>query len=208
VRARTQGFTSAAFRCLFTNFPPMVGYAATFKIRSADPPTLRGRTDAGPDWWNHVLGMPAPRVVVVQDTDEVPGTGAFLSSASAHVLMAMGCVGGVTNGAARELPGIEESGFQVFAGGFAVSHAYVRVVGMGCTVGLGGLTIHPGDLIHGDRHGILTIPHHLAAELPAVAKRISEETNGLVELSQRQDVPPDELGQALRKLRTFKPDRR
>ena len=83
--------------------------------------------------------------------------------------MALGCVGAITNGAARELPGIEASGFQIFAGRLAISRAYIHVVEFGGPVEVGDLTIQPGDLIHGDRHGILTVPPELAPKLPAVA---------------------------------------
>jgi 4-hydroxy-4-methyl-2-oxoglutarate aldolase len=76
--------------------------------------------------------------------------------------MALGCVGAITNGTARELPGIEASGFQVFAGRLAISRAYIHVVEYGGPVEVGNFTIQPGDLIHGDRHGILTVPPELA----------------------------------------------
>jgi regulator of RNase E activity RraA len=91
-----------------------------------------------------------------------------------------GCIGAVTNGAVRELTEIGETGFQVFAGGFAISHAYLRVVGIGGPVEIGGLMIHPGNLIHGDRHGIVIIPHDLAAKLPTAAARISEEAEEVI----------------------------
>jgi regulator of RNase E activity RraA len=70
------------------------------------------------------------------------------------------------------LPGIEASGFQVFAGRLAISRAYVHVVEYGGPVEVGGLRILPGDLIHGDRHGIITIPPDMAIKLPAVARKI------------------------------------
>jgi 4-hydroxy-4-methyl-2-oxoglutarate aldolase len=33
-------------------------------------------------------------------------------------------------------------------------------------VRIGGVTIHPGDLLHGDRHGIVKVPLHLVDALP------------------------------------------
>jgi hypothetical protein len=78
VRTQTQGLATAGFQCLFERFAPMVGYAVRFKIRSCDSPGLRGRADERIDWWKHVMSIPAPRVVVIQDTDELPGTGVFL----------------------------------------------------------------------------------------------------------------------------------
>ena len=88
------------------------------------------------DWWKHITGIPAPRIVVMQDIDEHPGTGAFLGRVHVNILMALGCVGAVTNGAARELPGIEAASFQVFAGRLAISRAYVHVVEYGVPVSL------------------------------------------------------------------------
>jgi regulator of RNase E activity RraA len=137
----------------------------------------------------------------MQSIDEEPGTGAFLGEVHVNVLSAMGCVGAVTNGAARELPGIEATGFQVFAGRLAISRAYVHIVDFGGPVEVGGLRIEPGDLIHGDRHGIVTVPHDLAPELPAVASRIMEEKREVVNLSRKPGVDLEELGQAVKELR-------
>jgi len=200
VRLRNEGFATAGFRCLFKSFPPMVGYAATCKVRSTDPPIVGSRYEERTDWWKHIGSIPAPRVVVMQDIDDPPGTGAFLGKVHVNILMALGCVGAVTNGAARELPGIESSGFQVFAGRLAISRAYIHVVEYGGPVEVGGLTIQPGDLIHGDRHGIITIPADLAIELPAVASRIMEKKRLVIDLSKKPGATFQELGQALREL--------
>jgi 4-hydroxy-4-methyl-2-oxoglutarate aldolase len=204
VRLRNEGFATAGFRCLFKSLPPMVGYAATCKVRSADPPIVGSRYTERTDWWPHITSISAPRVVVIQDIDRQPGTGAFLGKVHAHILLALGCVGAVTNGAARELPGIEAAGFQVFAGRLALSRAYVHIVEYGGPVEVGGLKIKPGDLIHGDRHGILTVPPEIVDQLPAVAKQIMEKENHAIELSKRRGVSLDELGEALKDLFDFK----
>ena len=207
VRLRNEGFVTAGFRCLFKSLPPMVGYAATCKVRSADPPIVGSRYVERTDWWKHITSVQSPRVVVIQDIDEKPGTGAFLGSVHANILKALGCVGAVTNGAARELHGIEASGFQVFAGRLAISRAYVHVVEYGGPVEVGGLAIQPGDLIHGDRHGIITIPPDLANELPAVASGIMEKKRQVIDLSKKPGATFQELGQALRELYDFNVNR-
>jgi 4-hydroxy-4-methyl-2-oxoglutarate aldolase len=43
VRLPNTGFTDSRIRCLFPDFPPMVGYAVTARIRTANPP-MEGRT--------------------------------------------------------------------------------------------------------------------------------------------------------------------
>jgi 4-hydroxy-4-methyl-2-oxoglutarate aldolase len=200
VRLRNEGFATAGFRCLFKSLPPMVGYAATCKVRSADPPIVGSRYTERTDWWRHITSISAPRVVVIQDIDKHPGTGAFLGKVHANILVSLGCVGAVTNGAARELPGIQAAGFQVFAGRLAISRAYVHIVEYGGPVEVGSLTIKPGDLIHGDRHGILTVPPGIVDQLPAVARQIMEKENHVIELSKKRGVSVDELGDALRDL--------
>jgi regulator of RNase E activity RraA len=35
------------------------------------------------------------------------------------------------------------------------------------------LKVRPGDLLHGDRHGVVSIPPSIASELPAAADRIA-----------------------------------
>jgi regulator of RNase E activity RraA len=152
------------------------------------------------DWWKKIAYTPAPRVVVIQDIDEQPGTGAFLGKVHAHILMALGCVGAVTNGAARELPGIEACGFQVFAGRLAISRAYVHVVEFGVPVEVGNLKIQPGDLIHGDRHGILTIPQEIADQIPAVASSILQKKQQVIDLSKKPGVALEQVSKALGEL--------
>ena len=206
VRLRNEGFATAGFRCLFKNFPPMVGYAATCKVRSADPPMVGSRYVERTDWWKHITSVQSPRVVVMQDIDERPGTGAFLGKVHVNILLSLGCVGAVTNGAARELPGIEASGFQVFAGRLAISRAYVHIVEFGGPVEVGGLRIQPGDLIHGDRHGIITIPPDMAIKLPAVASRIMEKKRQVIELSKKPAATVQELSRGLKDLLDFDSD--
>ena len=109
----------------------MVGYAVTGKIRTAATPTVVHGCYDRTDWWNHLLTVPKPRVIVVQDIDKQPGLGAFLGEVHANILRALGCVGAVTNGAVRDLPAVEAIGFNLFAGHVAVSHAYAHIVDSG-----------------------------------------------------------------------------
>ena len=155
------------------------------------------------DWWKHICEIPAPRVLVLQDVDDPPGTGAFLGKVHANILMALGCVGAITNGATRELSAIEESGFHIFAGRLALSRAYVHVIEYGRPVEVGGLTIQPGDLLHGDRHGVLIVPQQLAMKLPAVAHVIREKKQQLIDLSRKPGTTHEELSRGLKDLLDF-----
>jgi len=174
VRPRNEGFIVGAVRCQFPDLPPVAGHAVTGRIRSSMPP-VRGRSYyENTDFWHYVESLPAPRMIVLQDCDHVPGFGALFGEIHAHICRALDGVAYVTNGAVRDVMSIQKLGLQVFAGNVAVSHAYAHVVDFGEPVEIGGLRISPGDLLHGDLHGVLVIPHAIVRELPAAAEQVRQ----------------------------------
>jgi regulator of RNase E activity RraA len=198
VRLRNEGFTDAAIRCMFPRLDPMLGYAVTVKVRCSSPPTEGASYPDRTDWWGEILNIPAPRVIVVQDVDPRPGTGAFLGEVHCNILLALDCVGAVTNGAVRDLNAVEATRFKLFAGSVAVSHAYSHLVEIGGEVTVGGLKIAPGDLLHGDRHGVLSVPREIAGEIPAVAAAILEKERSLIALCRSRDFTLDALRKAVK----------
>ena len=200
VRLRNAGFADSRVRCMFEDFSPMVGYAATAQLRSGEPPIAGRIYYDRTDWWNSILQVPAPRIVVLEDVDKPPGLGAFIGDMQAAILQALGCVGYVTDGAVRQLPRIKDIGLQLFAGNVAVSHAYAHIFEFGSTVKVGGLEVQPGDLLHGDRHGLLSVPKELAAEIPAAAARLQQAERKVIEFCRSPEFSVDKLRQVLKQL--------
>lgn len=198
VRLRDVGFADGSVRCLFPKLPPLVGYAATVRIRCAGPPAEGRVAVERTEWWNQLLAVPGPRVVVIQDVSERPGFGSFIGEVHARVLQALGCVGVVTNGSVHDLPGVEAAGFRLFAGGVAVSHAYVHIVDFGGPVEVGGLKVKPGDLLHADQHGVLSVPPEIAAAIPAAAARLLERERKVIALCQSKDFTLEQLRDAVK----------
>ena len=166
VRRRNEGFMSPQVRSLFPDQGVMVGYAVTARFAALHPP---GRHPERPEFWNHILSLPEPRVVVMEDVDDTPGVGAYFGEVQTNIHLRLGCIGVVTNGHVRDLDEVRPLGFQYFAGGVCVSHAYVHLVEVGRPVSVGGVVVHPGDLIHADKHGVLTVPLDIAPEVPKAA---------------------------------------
>ena len=173
VRLPNVGFTDASVRCMFPERPTVIGYAVTAKIKSATPP-MGGRTYYywRTDWWKEILTVPAPRIVVAEDEDHPAGLGAFVGEVHANILKAFGCAALVTNGALRDVPAVRDSGLQVFAGNISVSHAYAHISSFGQPVEVGRLKVHPGDLLLGDLHGVVSIPLEIASRVLPVAEGI------------------------------------
>lgn len=198
VRLRNVGFTDSSIHCLFHQLPPMVGYAVTAQVRCSNPPhegvTYFDRTD----WWDHILQTPAPRVIVLQDLDKKPGLGSLLGEVHTNILRALGCVGAITNGSVRDLPDVEAMQFPLFAGGVTPSHAYAHFVDFGGEVKIGGLKIQTGDLLHGDRHGVISIPNQIATKLPLVARNFRESERKIIEICRSPEFSLDALHEAIK----------
>lgn len=206
VRLPNTGFADSSIRCIFEDQPAMIGYAATARMRSSNPRMETTKTYDyydRTDWWNNILSIPAPRIVVIEDVDEPAGLGAFVGEVHANILLSLGCIGIVTNGAVRDLPDIRPTEFQMFAGNVSVSHAYSHIFDFGGRVEVGGLQVHPGDLVHGDCHGVQTIPLEIADKVPAAAREIRQRRHQLVGLRRSADFTLEKLRQVIRDTATM-----
>lgn len=193
IRPRDTGFASHEVRCMFPDLPVMVGYAATATMRA------RGEAQGDPEpLWRHVREVPGPRVVVVQDLDDPPAHGAMWGEVMATTFTALGCEGVVTDGCVRDLDEAHEIGFRFFARAAGVSHAYQRTEQIGVPVTVGGLTVAPGDLLHADKHGVLLIPHEIAAELPAAADKVIAAEQNFLSWVKSPDFDPDRMAEERR----------
>jgi 4-hydroxy-4-methyl-2-oxoglutarate aldolase len=200
VRLRNTGFADSSIQCFFKDFSPMVGYAATARLRTDDPPVAGGTYHDRSDWWNSILQVPAPRIAVIEDMDKTPGVGAFIGDMHAAMLMAVGCVGYVSNGAVRKLSRVRELGFHLFAGNVAVSHAYAHIFDFGAAVQVGGMLVHSGDLLHGDQHGLLAIPAEIASQVPVAAQQERKKQQRVIDVCRSKKFSVEKLRQALKDL--------
>jgi 4-hydroxy-4-methyl-2-oxoglutarate aldolase len=200
VRLRNEGFIVDAVKCRFPALPPMVGYAATARIRTGAPPMASQRCYYDRmDWWRYVASVPGPRVMVLEDMDRHPGVGAFVGEIHAAISLALDCSGCVTNGAVRDLDQIRPLGFPVFAGSVSVSHAYSHIIEFGEPVEIGGLKIQSGDLLHGDLNGVQIIPLQVAATIAAEASKMLQEERELIDFCRSSEFSLDELEKRIQK---------
>jgi 4-hydroxy-4-methyl-2-oxoglutarate aldolase len=192
VRPRNQGQMSSEIRALFPEMGPLVGYAVTAVIR-AEPEPLEGHRASTYGWWDYVLSIPAPRVVVVHDLDEPRGQGAQWGEVQANIHKALGCAGVVTDGSVRDLDEVRALGFQFAAAHISVSHAYVHMVDFGLPVKLGGLWVKPGDLVHADQHGVVTIPADIADRIPEAVAKVEADERKIIDVCKSKDFSAQTL---------------
>lgn len=170
VRARGAGVTNARIQCIFPELGALVGYACTARIHSTQPPRIP-RDVSRTEYWEYVQSFPGARVSVVEDLSETPG-GAYWGEVNASIHLALGCCGVITNGTVRDLDEVRRLGFHFFAGGVQVSHGYAHLHDFNRPASVFGILVHPGELIHADRHGAVVIPGEIARDVVRAAREL------------------------------------
>jgi len=70
----------------------------------------------------------------------------------------LGAVGLVSDSGVRDLPESARARVSYFARGAVASHASFRIVRSNVPVQILGLVVQPGDLLHGDENGLVSVP--------------------------------------------------
>lgn len=198
VRPRNQGFMSPEVKCIFPELGVMVGYACTARIMADQPappapPAPSGKYVSRTDYWDYILSIPTPRVVVIQDLDQPPAVGSFWGEVNGNIHKALGCIGTVTNGGVRDLDEVKEMRFHFFASAPIVSHAYVHLVDYGTPVKVGGVIVNSGDLVHADKHGVIVIPKEIAKDVAKAAADVERNEKPIINLCQSPDFTVEKL---------------
>src|SRR5664280_1377152 len=193
VRLRNEGFTRPGLHCLTGDLPRLLGYAATCRVRSADPPMSGNAYVDRTDWWETIGLLPVPRIAVVQDLEAADSGASTIGEVHAAILKAFHCEGVITDGSVRDVPGVRRMEFPMFASAVSVSHAYMHVVDFGAPVEIFGLPVRFGDLLYADVHGVVSIPLDIAARVPEVASGIRAKEREIIDLCQSPEFSLEKL---------------
>jgi regulator of RNase E activity RraA len=148
----------------------MVGYASTATFRSSAPPRAGNVYSGLAEQVASFAELPGPAVVVFQDLDSPPAAATF-GEVMCSTYKAFGAAGLITSGAGRDLDQVEVLSFPCYSDGTICAHGYCHIVQINVPVHVGNVLVAPGDLLHGDRNGVTTIPNELAS---AVAHACAE----------------------------------
>jgi 4-hydroxy-4-methyl-2-oxoglutarate aldolase len=168
IRPRNEGYMDARIRSCFPEMLPIAGYASTATMRCAFPKRDGDVYGSLDEQVSRFAELPGPPIVVYQDLDD-PCIAATFGEIMCSTYQAFGAAGLITSGAARDVDQVRKIGFAAFSNGSICSHGYSHIVDLHRAVRVGGITVHPGDLIHADANGVTTIPIEIAADLADVA---------------------------------------
>ncbi|KAA2265388.1 RraA family protein [Solihabitans fulvus] len=173
-----------------TGTAPMVGRVVTARMVARHP-----GADAVPVSQLHqaIATTDGPVVVVLEDCDTPAGAGAFLGEVNGSLLAALGIRGLITNGRVRDVRELRQFPYSVYAAGLCVARSSMRLIDVGTEVTVAGMTVRPGDLLHGDEHGVLHIPADAVPGVLEKADLVRQEEQQVVAWSRSAGFTVDEL---------------
>ena len=183
LRPRNRGFMNRRIQAAFPNLPPMVGFASTATCRTFAAPADKAAVAALPDQIHRFQELSGPVISVLQNLDS-GGAAAVFGDVMCSSYQAFGAVGLITNGPGRDFEGIEQLAFPAFCDGIVSAHGYNQLLDIHVPVQVGGISIVPNDLLHGDGSGVTTIPKEIAADVADACAEFAAAEKIVIDLAQ------------------------
>ena len=137
-------------------------------------------------------------VIVVDGKGDL--SSALMGEIMSQQCVALGIAAVVIDGAVRDSEAIRELGFPMYAAGLNPNGPTKFVPGrLNHPISIGGVTVHPGDLVVGDADGVTVIERaKAAAMLPLAADKVAAETKRIADIQNHLALAPAWLDGALR----------
>ena len=159
-----QGALSPEFRPVWPR-QRMCGSALTVHCRPGDNLMV-----------HKALTMVQPGDVVVLCNEGNTELGGMMGGIMLTAAQAFGAVGMITDGSCRDTIAIEKLGFPVWSRGISIKGTTKALGGtINHPIVMGGITVHPGDIVFADNDGIVVIPLDIAEDV--LKKALEREAN-------------------------------
>lgn len=144
-------------------FPAFAGSAVTVKTVPDDNLTVFA-----------ALEVMQPGDVLVIAIDGWTGSAVF-GDLIAGMFKNIGIAAVVTDGAVRDVTGLEQVGLPVYARGLTANSSQKNGPGtVGLEISIGGVIIRPGDIVVGDRDGVSVVPQEILPDAIEKMKAVRE----------------------------------
>lgn len=182
-------YMGSSIRSVTPALGPTVGIAVTCEIDSSTP---GGQADMEGYWqqMEEITEMAEPAIWVARAVGSRPDHECVLGDGMAKTFRAAGCEGAVTNAGARDVAGCLTAGFAVYCTGKTIHHGPYRFRSVNQPVELGGITVHPGDVLHANQEGVIRIPPTCLNKLAEAATRMRAFEHETHRLLRRTDLTP------------------
>jgi 4-hydroxy-4-methyl-2-oxoglutarate aldolase len=167
---RGEYYTDTSIRCIYPEYSPVCGYAATAWYSDERAEHTKLDPWALPD---HLDKTPKPVILVAKQTysEGLENLSGLFGGNMTTEFRAQGVDGVLTDGPIRDYVEIKEMKMQYLASGLTSGHGPTQLRGAGIPVKVAGMTVVPGDIIHMDQCGACKFP---ADKLPQVLSYATE----------------------------------
>lgn len=172
------------------NHVPMVGTAFTVRVPQGDNLMFHAALD-----------LAKPGDVIVIDADNSRDRAIFGGNMATYCQI-RGIAGIVCDGAIRDVADLEALDMAVYATGTTPNGPYKNGPGeINVPISIGGVIVRPGDILVGDRDGVVVIPAECAEEiLIAARKTVEKETNTLIKMKESGLYPRPWVDEKLKEI--------
>ncbi len=165
-------YSGPELKCMMPDMGTIVGYAMTAELMPLHADKA-GR-DLRIEFYDSLANANVPAIAVLKDVDQPPGRGAIIGDGMCYQMRALGCIGVVADGSARDVPGIRKTGIALWATGRVPGHGPFKTVRHGEPVSVAGLTVCQGDLLVCDGDGVTRVPVDLARDVARKAAEVRD----------------------------------
>jgi regulator of RNase E activity RraA len=161
-------YTDQSIRCMYPEMGRTVGYAVTCVYGLPDPNFSRLTFM---DVIEALDASPKPTILVFQQKfpPEIAGKVGLAGGNMTSAMIAVGCVGAISNGPSRDIDEIRPMKFQYMLSGVTAGHGAMAVHAVNVPVTVAGMDVSPGEIIHMDENGACKFP---ADRLEAVLNNV------------------------------------
>lgn len=168
-------YTDASIRCIYPELGPVIGYAVTCVYGLPDP-NYSGRLSFM-DVVDALDASPKPTILIIQQKwpPELMAKAGLAGEIMVTSMLAVGCIGMLSNGPSRDVDAVRRLNFQMLLGGVSAGHGEMAVQAVNVPVSVGGMDVAPGELIHMDENGAVKFPAVKAEAVLTNAKAMLED---------------------------------
>lgn len=182
-------YTDCSLRCWYPELGPVVGYAVTAVYGLPDPNYASPWSLA--DVIAAMEASPQPTIFVFEQRfpPEIAKKVGLSGGNMTTAMKAAGCVGAISNGPSRDIDEIRPMGFQYLTSGITAGHGDLAIQAINVPVGVAGMDVAPGEIIHMDENGAVKFPaQYLAAVLDRVTKLRDQEAEHMATVRGAKDA--------------------
>ena len=199
VRDDSYGYTGPDIRHLMPEMGVRVGVAVTARMDTTSP-GIEKWDSLFDDWLRMTAeaadndgGEKMPVFAVIESVGIRPRYTVTIGDGMGTRMRMAGAEAFLTNGCIRDLEGVREVPLACWAAGLSPMHGQLRWLDIGNTVVIDGMTVKPGDILHADINGVVTIPADVADQVYDKATEVAEQEAQLLAKLRAPDMTLEKL---------------